>query len=286
MESARIVSWRYKFIDRIRKLRSEGCRIIYLDETWFDTHDVVKKGWDDGTCNCVLKAPTSRGKRIMVLHAGGSEGWVDNCLYLSAKNIGDSKADSHDEMTATVFENWFKNRLLANLPRDRKCIIILDNASYHSRQKIKIPTMNTNVKDIVNFMKQNNITVPNPLPIKAVLLQEIKSANIGKKYAVEELADSYGHEVLRLPPYHCVLNPIELIWAQLKSYVRKNNVTPTLSASVCQLLRDGAAIIGPDAWSSCVQHAIKKENSYMTHDTDGTQERFVIHLGENDDTDE
>ncbi|CAH2086438.1 unnamed protein product [Euphydryas editha] len=29
--------------------------------------------------------------------------------------------------------------------------------------------------------------------------------------------------VLRLPPYHCELNHIELIWAQVKAYIGKNN---------------------------------------------------------------
>lgn len=34
-----------------------------------------------------------------------------------------------------------------------------------------------------------------------------------------------GHEVVRLPPYHCQYNPIELIWAQVKGKVAKNNTT-------------------------------------------------------------
>ncbi|KAJ4440487.1 hypothetical protein ANN_08628 [Periplaneta americana] len=183
---------------------------MYLDETCFNTHDVVKKGWNDGTCNYILKTPPSRGKHVMVLHMRGSEGWLENCLYLSVKNIEDCKADSHDEMTAQVFENWFKNHLLENPPWDRKCLIVTDNASNHSWQLIRFPTKNSNVKDIINFMR-NNIIVPNPIPINVVILQEIKSANISKKYAVEELAGSYGHEVLQLPPYNCILNSLEMI---------------------------------------------------------------------------
>ena len=31
------------------------------------------------------------------------------------------------------------------------------------------------------------------------------------KYEVDDLIRSYGHVVLRLPPYHCELNPIERI---------------------------------------------------------------------------
>jgi len=34
-----------------------------------------------------------------------------------------------------------------------------------------------------------------------------------------------GHEVIRLPPYHCQYNPIELIWAQVKGEVVTKNST-------------------------------------------------------------
>ena len=38
-----------------------------------------------------------------------------------------------------------------------------------------------------------------------------KKSSDEPKYNVDELIKSYGHEVLRLPPYHCDLNPIERI---------------------------------------------------------------------------
>ena len=179
MESARIVTWRYRYLNRLNELRTAGCPIIFIDETWYDTHDVVRKGWDDGTCSCCLQAPSSRGKRIMILHAGSSDGWVPECLYLSSKSISDSMADSHDEMNGNIFENWFENKLLANLP-PRKCAIVLDNAAYHSRLKFRVPTTATKKDEIINFMKDNNLVIPNPVPIKAVLLQTIKEANIQK----------------------------------------------------------------------------------------------------------
>ncbi|KAJ4433783.1 hypothetical protein ANN_16095 [Periplaneta americana] len=166
----------------------------------------------------------------------------------------------HDEMTGEVFENWFKTRLLQNLPRDKKCVIVMDNASYHSKQAIKFPTLKSSVKDIINFMQYHKMPVPHPIPIKAAMMQTIRKANINKTYIVDELATSYGHEVLRLPPYHCVLNPIELVWARLKSHVRKNNTTPTLSASVCEHLREGVENINSNLWSSCVDHTIKVGN--------------------------
>ncbi|KAJ4436886.1 hypothetical protein ANN_17018 [Periplaneta americana] len=77
-------------------------------------------------------------------------------------------------------------------------------------QAIKFPTLRSSVKDIINFMQYHKIPVPQPNPIKAAMMQTIRKANINKTYIVDELATSYGHEVLQLPPYHCVLNPIEL----------------------------------------------------------------------------
>lgn len=45
------------------------------------------------------------------------------------------------------------------------------------------------------------------------------------KYVVDEMARAQNKTVLRLPPYHCELKPIELIWADAKSFVAKHNTT-------------------------------------------------------------
>ncbi|CAK1602159.1 unnamed protein product [Parnassius mnemosyne] len=44
-------------------------------------------------------------------------------------------------------------------------------------------------------------------------------------YVIDELAKKYGVEVLRLSPYHYELNPIELIWTDVKGHVARNNTT-------------------------------------------------------------
>ncbi|KAJ4435121.1 hypothetical protein ANN_23696 [Periplaneta americana] len=202
MESSRIVMWRYKYLNTLRSKRSAGHKIIFLDETWYDTHDVPKKGWDDGSCSCAFSAPVPRGKRIMVLHAGSSDGWVPNYLFLSARNIGDSKADSHDEINSEIFEDWFTNKLMKNLPTSPSCIIVTDNAAYHSRLQFRLPNISTRKDDIVSFMVQHNLEVPIPLPTISVLLELIKEANISREFLIDKIARDFGHEVLRLPPYH------------------------------------------------------------------------------------
>ena len=50
-----------------------------------------------------------------------------------------------------------------------------------------------------------------------------------KQYKTNEAADEWGVEIVRLPVKHCMLNPIELAWSNLKSYVRANNTFFRLS---------------------------------------------------------
>lgn len=46
-----------------------------------------------------------------------------------------------------------------------------------------------------------------------------------KTYEIDRLLAGHGHTVLRLPPYHTDLNPIEKMWALIKDYVAHKNVT-------------------------------------------------------------
>jgi transposase len=263
METPRLLTWRTEYISKIRKYREEGRNIVYLDETWFDTHDVLSKGWMDNSGKCCLDTPVSRGKRIIILHAGGTTGWVPNGLLLSAKNIQDSSADYHQDMDHKLFEQWFKNKLLTNIPRGS--VIVMDNASYHSKQENKIPTNSSRKSDIIEFLEKNNLSYSQK-NTKKILLQLIADSEMdkSKQFQVDNLAKEQGCEVLRLPPYYCVLNPIELIWSQLKHNVRKSNSTPNLGSSVVNLIRRKCDKINANIWQNCVEHVINVENSFLS----------------------
>jgi transposase len=264
MESQRLREWRYRFLIAIRQYRDENRQIIYLDETWFDTHDTAKKGWSDSSRNCNTKAPSNKGKRITIIHAGSENGFVPNCLLLSAKNIADSSLDYHQDTDAQLFENWFEYQLLKNIPKNS--VIVMDNASYHSRQVVKLPSSNSTKAEIKNFMLDNNIYFEETYT-KRDLLEVLKAFKINKEYVCDKLAMENGHTVLRLPPYYCVFNPIEHIWHQLKSNVRRNNTSPTLNTSVVELIKSVVNDITADSWKNSIQHVIKVENSYVSMNT-------------------
>lgn len=82
------------------------------------------------------------------------------------------------------------------------------------------------------------------------------------KYKFDVLLAEYGHTVLRLPPYHPDLNPIEKIWATVKNNTANRNTTFKLD-DVKNIVEEEFAKIGSEEWVKRCQHAIKIEGQYM-----------------------
>lgn len=56
-----------------------------------------------------------------------------------------------------------------------------------------------------------------------------------------------GHNILRLPPYHPDLNPIELVWADIKEYMARRQVSYTISQTE-MLCKEKVLSMSPDNW--------------------------------------
>ncbi|CAG4958981.1 unnamed protein product [Colias eurytheme] len=98
----------------------------------------------------------------------------------------------------------------------------------------------------------------------------------------ELLAKKYGIEVLRLPPYHCELNPIELIWADVKGHIARNNATFQFE-KVKALLGEGIAKVTSDRWKKCVEH-VRKEEKFFKLDfiVDDVTDKFITSVTDSD----
>ena len=144
---------------------------------WFSCN--ARMIWWDNTAKCSLSVPPSKGKKVVICHAGSSEGFVPNAVLLCGKQLSESYADYHD-MNAEIFKRWFANTLITNLPKDRKVVFMMVNAKYHSRLVDKSPTMNMRKNDMISYMIEHRIEIPSPLTVKPVLLQKIHVANIPK----------------------------------------------------------------------------------------------------------
>ena len=100
--------------------------------------------------------------------------------------------------------------------------------------------------------------------------------------AVDELANAHGFEVLRSPVAHCELNPIELVWAQVKGWVTRLNETFRL-ADVKQLVVESLASVTPQDWHKGVEHVKTEEEAYWKADKlqEELVERLIIDAGLN-----
>lgn len=83
---------------------------LFLDETWYNCSD-VKKGWDDGSCCLLFKSTCVLWSTNLSTTCRIRDDQIRNYLYVSSKNIGDSKADSRDEMSSNVSRTILKRCL-------------------------------------------------------------------------------------------------------------------------------------------------------------------------------
>jgi hypothetical protein len=94
------------------------------------------------------------------------------------------------------------------------------------------------------------------------------------QYILDTELEKHGHRVLRLPPYHPKLNPIEKIWAQVKNWI------------ACELAEDKLSMITPKEWAKVCGHVDKVVAKYMQteHLLDEASEElnFVVKTGDSD----
>lgn len=74
-----------------------------------------------------------------------------------------------------------------------------------------------------------------------------------KTFEIDSKASQLGFKILRLPPYHCQYNAIEMVWAALKGYVKDRNNTFKLK-DIEKLFMEAISTITPEKWISYVDH--------------------------------
>jgi transposase len=135
--------------------------------------------------------------RYIVVNAGNSHGFIEGAglIFKSKKN----SLDYHSEMNAETFEEWLKDTLLPALTEPS--IIVLDNASYHSRLEEKKPTCAWRKAHLQTWLQNNNIHF-SETDKKDTLLKLCRQNYKSPVYVVDRVIHEAGHKPLRLPPYH------------------------------------------------------------------------------------
>lgn len=294
IEKTEIISWRHRYLRAIKKYRESDYNIVFLDESWVNIGHTCTKVWTDTKISNVrqafneglttgIKPPTSRGPRYVLLHAGSKNGFVKGAemTFLAKKSSG----DYHEEMDGPLFEKWFREQLIPNIPQ--KTVVVMDNASYHSRKQEKIPNNSWTKPNIKNWLTEKDFYFEDDY-LKDELLDVVNTFR-GEfdKYIIDEVAKEANIILLRLPPYHCELNPIELVWSDVKRYIAKNNID-FKKDSVKNLISEAYSQVSSEKWNSYVSHTVKvEEEMWKTDNLMDDIEPVIININtESDQTSE
>lgn len=190
-------------------------------------------------------------------------------------------------MNSENFMKWVRTQLIPNLPP--RAVLVVDNASYHNVAVARDPTSATKKTDMISWLVQRNIP-HDPKLTKPELYEIIKRfKNRQLQYVLDTEMEKYGYRVLRLPPYHPELNPIEKIWALVKKWVAARNTTYKL-ADVITLANDRFATVTVEEWTNICSHVDKVVSKYMEveHliDEAGDDFVFTVNTGDSDYEDE
>lgn len=269
---------RINFLQKMKFYREQNRSIVYIDETYVHKGHTVSKSWSDNSANGFC-SNISKGERLIIIHAGGEMGFLPNTL--SIFKSGTKTGDYHDEMNSKNFGTWITTQLLDNLPSNS--VVVIDNAPYHNIQEDRAPNSNSKKGEMVQWLSLKNIPFSTSM-LKPQLYEIIKNNKKHHiKYKFDSMFTQCGHSVLRLPPYHPTLNPIELIWAQVKNNVARKNTTFKLE-DVKKLLNEEFAAVTKEDWEKCCANARKYETEYWENETivDVQTEELIINLQDSD----
>ncbi|CAG9789922.1 unnamed protein product [Diatraea saccharalis] len=274
IEKYQISAWRHKYLREINIKRNEGKQIVYLDETYVHQNYKVKKSWQ-GPSTTGVTTKISSGKRHIVVHAGSEEGFVPGALLVFSSKS--KSADYHDDMNSSNFMKWVREKLIPNL--SKPSVIVMDNASYHIKQINKPPIMSNTKADIRKWLVNNGIHFEE-YQTKAELMCLVNDKKTLPVYEAEEILKEHNHELLLLPPYHCDLNPIEMVWSQAKRKIASRNIGIP-GKEMENLIIECFNLITPSDWKKYTDHVLNVENDYKLKDgiVENELEKFIISVG-------
>uniref|UniRef100_A0A2S2NGI9 Tc1-like transposase DDE domain-containing protein n=1 Tax=Schizaphis graminum TaxID=13262 RepID=A0A2S2NGI9_SCHGA len=252
-EKGKIVVDRLDFLRKMRDIRSKTPNkpIFYLDETWLNQyHSPTNYSWQYSYVDGGLKIPTEEDATLILLHVGSAKiGFIPQCKLLFKKTKNAS-------MNNEIFREWFMNMI--NL-LDEPSVIVMDNASYHSMETHKTPTINSKKQVIQDWLNDKNISYSS-LEAKAELFEKVRINKKNKRvYQLDVAARIAGHEVVRLPPYyHYQYNPMEMIFGRIKTEIAYMNRTFDI-IDVERLTHEAIDNVTVQHWKSCVEHAEKMQ---------------------------
>lgn len=265
-ESERIIVLRRQYLRLKRANRDKNGKMIrpevYLDESYVNKNYSNDNTWYFEEDGIIIGKPTGKGDRLIIVNAITQDGWVPNAklVFKASKKTG----DYHSNMNWDNFLEWFREKLVKNIPED--ALIIMDNASYHNvLAEEAFPKKSHTAKRLQDWLSNNNIPWTKDM-VKAELFELCSRLAPKPEYLIDSIARKYGHTILRTPPYHPELQPIETCWAITKRHIAQHN--DFTMESVWNLLDEGFKKVNAETCQKLIQKVRLQEDAYWEEDSE------------------
>ncbi|RVE45370.1 hypothetical protein evm_009999 [Chilo suppressalis] len=168
----------------------------------------------------------------------------------------ESESDSESECTLAAPFRIKKSQSNRKMLMERNAVSAW-KAKYFLEKITKICVCNL-------WLTQNKIDYGEEFT-KPQLLEIIKRNKPVAVFEIEKILEENGHKCLYLPPYHCDLNRIELIWSSMKRRVADVNIDHKNSEIPC-LVQEAFESITVREWAQHCNHVRKLQVEYLKHD--------------------
>ncbi|MCP4607083.1 MAG: hypothetical protein GY845_00010 [Planctomycetes bacterium] len=233
---------------------------VYLDETYINKNHSCRFTWYLSQDGPWVNKPSGVGPRFIIVNAITEGGWVSGAqMHFEAKK---RTGDYHGQMNWDNFSKWFQTQLLPNIPP--KSLVILDNAKYHNVLADGFfPSTGSNKKQLRSWLTRNGYAWREDM-LKAELLKMCTRLAPVPERRLDIIAAKHDVSILRTPPYHPELQPIETCWAVVKNYM----------ADHCDFTMEGLRTNLPDAFAkvtsdTCreiISKVVEQEDKYWLED--------------------
>lgn len=267
-ESTRVIVQRRQYLRvKLENRNPDGSTIrpeVYLDESYINKNHSKDSSWFSVEDDNIICKPTGKGDRLIIINAITNDGWVPG-----AKHVFKAKkktTDYHSSMNWKVFSEWFQECLLPNIPENS--IIIMDNAKYHNvLSEETFPQKKHSILQLRYWLYNNRIPTTEDM-LKEELYQLCLEIAPKPTYALDAIASEKGHTILRTPPYHPELQPIETCWGVVKNHVAKHN--DFTMGKLLELLEDGFRKVCSHTVQSIIKKVQKTEDDFWIEDSKPT----------------
>lgn len=243
---------------------------VYLDETYLNVNHSKDNTWYFEPDGPWVNKPAGKGPRLIIVHAITHQGWVPGAkLVFQAKQ---RTGDYHGQMNSENFTKWFTEQLLPHLPP--RSLIVMDNAPYHNElAEEAFPTPKTRKAQLRQWLLTHHPAHYGEDLLKPELYQRCKQLCPPPPRRLDRIAEAAGHTIIRTPPYHPELPPIETVWAVIKEYcaIRCDYTLAGLKTH----LEAGFDQVTPSICQSLIQIVRLQEDQYWVEDQEDDDSEFL-----------